>query len=150
MAQVNAWILDMGGVHQAAISERELFHVLYEPRFHRLPRTQAHCDRLIEWEGLLLPVWDLRRWVHTADEPDRIRFVAVVGYTGDDGQTGFGGIALGAPPVRIMADDADACLLPDDAPRWQEIAAACFARGGVRVPVLDLARMFLQPVRTVQ
>lgn len=142
MATANAWLLDFGDGIRAAIGERELFHLLYAPAAHALPRAPAHCARVIQWEGRILPLWDLNRCLDRDAAPAATSLVAIVGYRDADGRTQFGGLSISAPPQRITADDAEACSLPEDRPAWQALTKSCFAKAAAPVPVLDLPAMF--------
>ena len=142
MATADAWLLDFGAGLRAAIGDRELFHILYQPPSHPVPRAADHCGRVIAWEGRLLPLWDLkRRLCGVTSEAD---LVAVVGYRDADGATTFGALRVSTPPQRIKADDANACALPEGESGWRELSKSCFARDGSPVPVLDLASMFME------
>ena len=141
MAATHAWLLSFGEGLAAAVGERELFHILYRPQTHALPRAPEHCARVIEWEGQLLPLWDTRRRLGEPSSAD-VAMVAVVGYADATGATAFGALCIGAPPQRIAVDDAQACDLPETVPAWRHISKSCFSRDDAPVPVLDLTSMF--------
>ncbi len=142
MSAAGAWLLEFGDGVRAAIGERELFHILYRPTLHALPRAPAHCSRLIEWEGRMLPLWDLHRRLNREAAPAAAELVAIVGYRGSDGSTVFAAFGITVPPQRIGVDDADACDLPVDRPAWRALTKSCFSHSDAAVPVLDLASMF--------
>lgn len=142
MAAADAWLLDFGAGLTAAIGDRELFHILYRPESHPVPRAADHCGQVIAWEGRLLPLWDLKRRLGGA--ASEAGLVAVVGFHNAKGGTAFGALRLSTPPQRIEADDAYACELSEAQRGWRELSKSCFARDGQPVPVLDLASMFME------
>ena len=146
MAATDAWLLSFGVDCAAAIGGRELFHILYRPQTHVLPRTPAHCSRVIEWEGQLLPLWDTRGRLGESPTTE-VAMVAVVGYLDTDGDTAFGALCIEAPPQRITVNDAQACDLPETAPEWRHISQSCFNRDDAPVPILDLTSMFTAAAR---
>jgi chemotaxis signal transduction protein len=143
MPVANAWLIDFGDEYRAAIGERELFHLVYEPQLFQVPHCPAHCDRVIVWEGRVLPVWNLRKWLRPDADTPATRLVAVIGYRPDDrDDTEFGAVEIAAPPQRIVACDDDACALPADSPAWVRISTSCFAHNRKQVPALNLTSMF--------
>lgn len=145
MATAPAWLLDFGKGQFAAVGERELLHIVYQPRLHRVPQADAHCDRVMAWEGGFLPVWDLVAWFKWTKIADGSGLAAVVGYADEDsGRTLRGVICIDLPPKRVNVNDEDACALPDT--RWERLATSCFLYETVRVPTLDLTAMFRAPL----
>ena len=141
MATASAWLLDFGKGQFAAVGERELLHIVYQPRLHRVPQADAHCDCVMAWEGDFLPVWNLAAWFKCSKTTGSSGLAAVVGYADEDsGRTLRGVICIDLPPKRVNVRDEDACALPDT--RWERLATSCFLYETVRVPTLDLAAMF--------
>jgi chemotaxis signal transduction protein len=147
MSTASAWLIGFGKKRLAAIGERELLHIVYQPRLYRVPQAYAYCDRVMVWEGQFLPVWDLVTWFKWKKIAHGSNLVAVVGYTAmDTGLMHRGAISIAAPPKRISVHDEDACALPDDSSRWEAISTSCFFHEATRVPTLDLTRMFQGPI----
>lgn len=137
--------MDFGKKRLAAIGERELLHIVYQPRLHRLPQAESHCDRVMAWEGGFLPVWDLAGWFHWKQAASSSSLIAVVGYaSADTGRVQRGALSIPVPPKRISVRDEDAAALPDH--RWERIANSCFLHEAIRVPTLDLVAMFDGPI----
>ena len=143
MARANAWLIEFAENCRAAIGERELFHILHRAAAHRVPRAPRYCAEVIEWEGQLLPLWDLGGRLGAAGSGAAL--VAVVGYQDAAGGTYFGALRLHAPPQRIKVDDEAACELPEEQAAWRPLSKSCFSREGQPVPVLDLAGLFAAP-----
>lgn len=149
MSIANAWLIDLGDGRHAAIGERELFHLVFEPELFPVPQCPAYCARVIAWEGRLLPVWDVGRWLQPAVDTAAPWLVAVVGYQREGAQeTEFGALGIAAPPQRIVARDEDVCALPDDSLAWESISTSCFAHDHKRVPALNLTSMFGRALST--
>jgi hypothetical protein len=145
MATAPAWLLDFGKGQLAAVGERELLHIVYQPRLHRVPQADAHCDRVMAWEGGFLPVWNLAAWFKWTKTADSSGLAAVVGYADEDsGRTLRGVICIDLPPKRVNVRDEDACALSDT--HWERLATSCFLYEMVRVPTLDLTAMFRAPL----
>lgn len=145
MRQSTAWVVDLGHHRSVAVGERELLHLLPEPHLFDVPCTPAHCARVLSWQDLLLPVWDLRVWLGDTVGLTMPNLVAVVGYQLAAGQMPFfGALVLTEPPLRLQVTDEQACELPEGAP-WQDIACSCFRHGEQTVPILDLRAMFAAP-----
>jgi hypothetical protein len=144
MATATAWLMDFGKGRVGAVGERELLHIVYQPRLHRLPQANPHCDRVLAWESGFVPVWDFAAWFQSKQTETRAGLIALVGYTTrDTGQMRRGALGIVVPPKRISVRDEDACSLPDD--RWQSVATSCFLYEKSRIPTLDLIAMFDGP-----
>lgn len=143
MKQAVAWLLTVAPGRLAAIGERELNHLIHEPQSYAIPRTPRHCARVIEWEGQILPVWDLGCWLLDAAPAEPIALAAVVGYQRSRRERPrFGALALPTPPVRVQVRDDQACQLPQDTPAWRSLALSCFTHQDRPVPIIDLAHLF--------
>lgn len=143
MKQAAAWLLTIAPGRQAAIGERELNHLIHEPTSYPVPQAPRHCARVIEWDGQILPVWDLACWLFDAEPADPIAVAAVVGYQRNRRERPrFGALALPAPPLRVQVRDDQACALAQDMLRWQALALSCFTHQQQRVPIIDLTQMF--------
>ena len=137
------WLVHFGGGETAVIGERELLHLVPEPTLLGVPRTPAHCRRVIEWQNRLLPVWDVLEWLNPGAGARDARLVAVVGYQLRRKELPrFGAIMLEEPPCRVRVSDAQACELPEGRPSLRDIAISCFLHEQRPVVVLDLPRMF--------
>lgn len=144
MKESTAWLLDFGDEMRAAVGERELLHLVSQPRLLTVPMAPLHCRSVLAWQKHLLPVWDVRTWLGKRSEHAGETLAAVVGYQSRARQTPmFGVLALSGPPRRVHVKDADACDLPDGR-QWQAIARSCFRHGQQPVPILDLATMFMR------
>lgn len=145
MATATAWLMDFGKGRLAAVGERELLHIVYQPRLHRLPQADPHCDRVLAWEGGFVPVWDFAAWFRSNRTGTRADLIALVGYTcRNTGQMQRGALGIVVPPKRVDVRDEDACSLPDE--RWRGVATSCFLHEESRVPTLDLIAMFDGPI----
>jgi hypothetical protein len=144
MARADAWLIEFVEGGRAAIGERELFHILYQAAVHPVPRAPRHCAEVVEWEGQLLPLWDID--ARLGGSGSGVVLVAVVGYQDAAGGTAFGALRLHSPPQRIQVDDEAACAMPEDQPVWRALSRSCFLRGDLPVPVLDLAGLFAAQV----
>ena len=144
MEDCNAWMVPLRGEHRAAVGELELVHVLPDaPELFTVLKAPAHCRQVFLWEGRVLPVFDLSRWL--GEEPDggESAHLAVFRYRREaGGALRYGSLVIQGAPRQVLVNDSQACKLPADTPAWREVANACFDYGGRPVPVLNLPRIF--------
>ncbi len=141
MAQANAWVLNLGGGHSMAIGEREMIHLVDQPRLESIPHTPAHCHDVVLWEGEILPVMDMASWLGL-DEGRRESVCVVAWQPRPDVRPGIGALVFSGMPLRVLVDDDQACDLPETPAGWGRVAQACFTHEGRPVPILDLAFVF--------
>lgn len=141
MSQVDAWVMDFGMGHKAAVGGRELIHLIDVPVSFLVPCTPDFCHSVLFWQGMLLPLMDVaaRLGADTQDRP----FVAVVGYQQRRGEyPQFGAVQLVAPPVKVTVSNAQACKLEPDLNIWQGLAISCFEYQGSKTPIVNISRLF--------
>lgn len=144
MSHVNAWILDFGRERRAAVGARELLHLIDVPVSFDVPCTPSYCQRVLFWQGKLLPLMDVAARLEGGGQD--ASFVAVVGYQQQRGEyPQFGALQLVAPPLKVAVSDEQACPLPDEAKAWEGLAISCFDYQGIAIPVLNLNRLFAAP-----
>jgi hypothetical protein len=138
----NAWVLDFGGAHRAAVGTRVLVHLIDNPKTYSVPYTPSHCRYVLPWHDRLLPVVDVAARLGAV--PRKPRLVAVACYRDRDEGVRFGALTLAAPPVPAAIANGQQCSLPEQ-PEWQELAASCADFMGAPVPILHLGRVFSAP-----
>ena len=144
MSRMNAWILDFGLNHKAAVGARELLHLIDVPVTFKVPCTPSYCHRVVAWQQRLLPVMDITsRLGGTVQDA---QFIAVIGYQKKRGEyPQFGALMLMSPPFQVAVGDAQACSLPEQTRGWEDLAISCFDYNGDAVPVLNLNKLFNTP-----
>jgi chemotaxis signal transduction protein len=143
MNRCSAWQLAVEHGGRAAIGQRELLHLMYEPITHVIPYSPTYCRRVLFWERSAIPVLDLGVLFGHGNSSGASRFVAIVGFQDyPESPPQFGALLLAEPPVRVDVTDEQACALPDALSRLRPLVCACFRRGADAVPVLDLRRLF--------
>jgi len=141
MSRMNGWVLDLGMGYRAAVGGRELLHLIDVPATFGVPCTPSYCRSVIFWQERLLPVMDIA--ARLGGSPQEAKFIAVVGYQQSRGDyPQFAALLLAATPLQVTVSDEQACMLPDTATAWDELAISCFDYQGDAVPVLDLKRIF--------
>lgn len=141
MSGMNAWVLDFGMGHRAAVGERELFHLIDNPTAFSVPCTPSYCRRVAFWQGRLLPIMDVASRLCGAGQ--ETKYIGVIGYQQRRGEyPQFGALSLISPPLKIAVNDGQACNLPEEVPGWKEMAISCFDYHGAALPVLNLNRIF--------
>jgi len=141
MSEINAWVLDFGMEHKAAVGGRELLHLLDNPAIFTVPCTPSYCRRVVSWQGRLLPVMDIAS--RLCGKGVRTQYIGVIGYQQKRGEyPQFGALSLASPPLKISVSDEQACDLPEEIMDWKEIAISCFDFHGTALPVLNLKLLF--------
>ncbi len=144
-ARPNAWVLDFGQTHRAAVGMRVLMQIIDSPRLHPVPCAPAHCRSVFSWQGRLLPVLDMAPLL--GHEPTTPPLLAVAGYQEHAGEAmRFGAFLLATPPVAIIVGNDQACALPEEPAIWQKLSLSCFGHQGDAIPVLHLSRLFSRPI----
>jgi chemotaxis signal transduction protein len=144
MAEVNAWLLNLGEGLLAAVGEREMIHLLSDqPALFEVPQSPCYCRKVFAWQGGILPLMDLPSRL-TGRRTLNPGLVAVVAFSKcPEVKTLHGALLLNSPPQRIRVDDRQACDLPESPSGWEHLAIACFEQSKYGpVPVLDLPRVF--------
>jgi chemotaxis signal transduction protein len=143
MKSMNAWSIEVGKGRFAALGDGHLKHLVDRPQLFDVPHTPAGCGRVFAWNQDIIPVWDVPRSLGVTDQPVEASVLAIIAFQlHRDSPVVVAGIALVAPPVRIVISDPASCALPDPARAWQRIAHACFQHGEQVLPVLDFRKMF--------
>lgn len=148
MEDCNAWMIPLRGNNRAAVGELELVHVLPDPpEMFTVLKAPRHCRRVFLWEGHVLPVFDLSKWLGEAPGDGDNAHLGVFRYRPAPGEgLQFGSLIIEGAPRQVLVNDSQACELPADKPAWRRIASACFDYGGRPVPVLNLPRIFGVPL----
>lgn len=138
-----AWLLNFGDGELAAVGERELIHLVSQPKLFEVPRAPGHCSRVLLWQNRTLPVWDMLAWLKPDSAAKDASLAAVVGYQSRRRQAPqFGAMMLVEPPSRIEVANSQACELPREQPAWGEIASSCFCHLDRPMAVLDIPLIF--------
>lgn len=141
MSRMNAWILDFGTSHRAAVGGRELLHLIDVRTTFAVPCTPSYCRSVVFWQEQLLPVMDIASLL--GGKSKEAQFIAIVGYQQKRGeQPQFGALMLASPPLQVAVSDEQACRLPENALDWGKLAISCFDYQGDAMPVLNLTRLF--------
>ncbi len=148
-----AWLLPLGN-RFAAIGEFEMAHIITGwQRYMPIPRSPVWCRYVFIWQGRVLPLLDLGVYLDPARTtgtrailPTARDIVGIVAYEDPQGNIGYGGLRLSAPPaIRSVTDDG-MCDYPAGNTDWSRIALSCFETSETGpVPVLDITRIFCTP-----
>ncbi len=141
-----AWRLTLGEGVQAAVSERELVHLVESPALLTVPTCPYFCQWVLVWHERLLPTIDLAAWLHGAPMTHGERTLAgIVAYqSAPDVMPDYGALLLTGIPERLRVTDDQACALPEHPGGWHELAWSCFRQGEAALPILDLPHLFSQ------
>lgn len=139
MADVNAWLLDIGSGMQAAVAENEIVEYLVSPRTHRVPLAPPYCASVVFWRNHILPVFDLARLSQSSSTTCGTHLCVLVYQTAPKKPLQHLAITLQAPPERIVVSDDDACGWPEAFPEmWTSITRSMFRCKGAVTAVLDI------------
>lgn len=144
MSDTSAWMVEFRGDHRAAVGNLELVHVLPDaPALYPVLKAPAHCRKVFLWEGHVVPVFDVSRWLGEAPDAGEDTHIGVFRYRPAPGaRLQYGSLIIDGAPRQIQVNDSQACELPTGGESWRAIAHACFDYGGRAVPVLNLSRLF--------
>jgi chemotaxis signal transduction protein len=122
----------------AAIAVYELAEVLESPLAQAVPFAPSHCREFVVWQGHVVPVFDLMRYVAGADATAGVvRHVLVAAYQLAPGTPlAYLGIRVVGLPQTIQVADADMVDLPPG--QWRPIASSCYSDGLDAIPVLSV------------
>ncbi len=148
MEDSKAWVVGFKGDHSAAVGELELMHVLPDsPELFPVQKAPRHCRQVFLWEGHVLPVFDLSLWL--GEEPasgDDVHLSVLRYRPGPDERLHYGSLIIEGAPRQVLVNDSQACDLPGGRESWRSLAHACFDYKGRPVPILNLQRIFGQPL----
>ena len=138
-----AWVLALDFEFRAAVSEREMVHLLETPTLLDVPRTPFYCRQILVWNNLLLPAMDLAAWLRGQPSPRNRTLAGVFAHQAQPGEEpSYGALLLAAIPTRARVTDSQACALPEQPSGWRTLAISCFQHGGQPIPILDLPFIF--------
>lgn len=148
MEDSHAWMVSFRGDHRAAVGQLELVHVLPDtPPLFPVMKAPSHCREVFLWEGRVLPLFDVARWLGESSAPGEDEHVGLFRYRPAPGAPlGYGALLIAGAPRQVLVNDGQACALPDEAHDWRPVTSACFDYAGRAVPVLNLARLFDTPL----
>jgi chemotaxis signal transduction protein len=143
MAEATAWIVHLESGLCLALGEHEMVHFVEHPVLADIPHTPAHCHHVLRWEGELLPVLDLAAWL-TGQPVDRSQAaVSIVRWQAHpESALQYGALLCTGIPQKVRVTDAQACDLPGQPSRWQDVALSCFQHNGQPVPIVDVPHIF--------
>ncbi len=138
-----AWVLALDDRLRAAVSERELIHLIETPTLLEVPLSPYYCRQALLWNDRLLPAMDLAAWLRGQPTQPARKMAGVVAYqprAGTDPE--YGVLLLNGIPTRARVSDTQACKLPEQPTGWRTLAISCFLHANDPVPILDLPHIF--------
>lgn len=142
---IAAWILPVDEFMKVAVGEFEFIHIVSQTEYFSIPQAPKYCDQVILWNENIVPVMDLSLWYSGHEQSYDTAVIAVLIYKNNNGDLLYGGIRLKNMPVLNIVTNDQSCLLPDESDKWKEMCLSCFkSSNGDVVPILDVARLFLQ------
>jgi len=138
---LRAWLLEAASGGMVAIGEREMVHVLDDYRSWPVPLAPRGCDRLLLWQGRVLPVMNLAARLGREAGQGGAR-AGVVAWSGADGAIAFGALVLHSLPIAEELGEPRAATIEDVPAQWRAYSHSAFFRQDEVVPVLDLAALF--------
>lgn len=141
--KLDAWLLNFGNQNRAVVGWRELLHLIPEASFQSIPRTPKHCNKVLNWQNRIIPIWDVGAWFTTGEISDPGDTGVLVGYQLQAGAVPqLGALMLVEPPLRIAVSTDQECVPPSSLSPWREIASAFLTYEGETLAVLNLRHMF--------
>lgn len=138
-----SWVLALGDSLRAAVSERELVHLIEAPVLLEVPLSPPYCRHVVAWNQMLLPAMDLSAWLLGSSPHNSRSLAGVFAYQARRGANpDYGALLLADIPTRIRVTDNLACGLPKNPPTWRSVAISCFKQDKKAIPILDLRHIF--------
>ncbi|WP_444996586.1 chemotaxis protein CheW [Aliikangiella sp. IMCC44359] len=138
----NAWLLEYVPNQFVAISTQSMQEFIVSPNIIEVPLTPHYCKSVFRWRNRLLPVLNLGKLLINSQQ-NKSKVVVIKYWNGN--QVDFAAIQLHKQPVLIQIYDADYCDLSEDADTLSKITRACFRYNGLRIPIINLEKLFLTP-----
>ena len=143
MAESAAWVLALDHQLRAAVSEREMVHLIETPTLLEVPRSPFYCWQVLVWNETVLPAMDLAAWLRGQPMQRQQPLAGVFPYqTRPGADPEYGALLLSGIPTRTRVDDDQVCALPKQPGSWQTLAISCFRQGSQPIPILDLPHIF--------
>lgn len=136
-----AWLLIPYGVESFAVADHTVMEYLSTVQLHPVPLTPPHCRAAIFWRQRIVPLVDFSAL--SGQRAVTIPKAVVLAYQTESGAPlVYIAVALREPPVRVSVSDEAACALPlENKALWQKVAVSCFARDGMAIPIVNVARL---------
>lgn len=138
-----AWVLTLDEQLRAAVSERELVHLIEKPLLLKVPMSPSYCQHVVAWNNTLLPAMDLSSWLMGRSSQLTQPIAGVFAYQSKPGANpDYGVLLLSSIPTRATVTDELACGLPKKPSSWRTVAISCFQQNKKAIPILDLSYIF--------
>ncbi len=145
-----AWLLNFGNGFVGAVAYHEMYQIIMEPEIMDLPCTPVYCHQVLVLRRHILPVVNMVSLLTDEYHPEAGK-TGIVGITvfqrAPHAPLNYAAIHLASTPTSLLVTDQQASALPENSPRWNDLAVACFSYDRVRVPVLDLAYLYSPELR---
>lgn len=143
MSKIPAWVLRVENSIHVSVSQMELVHVISNPELHKVPHASDYCNDIVIWNDNMLPVICIASLLNDTSYDERLGFVAVIIYKGQNNAIQYGGIKLSGPPWLESVSNNQMCMLPDAETKINEISLSCFiSKDNHTVPILDMNKLF--------
>ncbi len=143
MVGVNAWLLQITQGIYASVCQFELVHIIDDANPITIPKAPDFCNQVAVWNDHVLPVVNIASWLSGQAQVGQST-IAVVTYENEHKKVCYGGLALSAIPYMVTVNNSQEADLPDKQGKWPSVAISCFmVEHGKRVPILDLAKLFV-------
>lgn len=142
MAEIsNAWLLDVGAGMQVAVADNEIVEYLRSPIIRTVPLTPPYCSSVVFWrDQQMLPLFNLALLTQPQFDTNTEHLGVLAYQARPKTPLRHIGIALYAPPEKILVRDDDACSWPEYYPEfWTTLTLALFTHNGMSTPILDIA-----------
>jgi chemotaxis signal transduction protein len=142
-------MFDVGAGIRVAAGAHQVVEYLLAPETIPLPLMPAHCRGVLLWREQLIPVVDILPLLpaHGVVVTGGWRRAVVLAWQDAPGKPlKHGALVVRAAPVESLVADDMACALPPDAAVFGHIASSCFRHEDSPVPILDIVKLFGQPL----
>ena len=144
MSSAQAWLLECSETLIVAVADHEIVECIQPDAYHEVPSTPPYCNRVIQWQGRLVPVLDLGALYGSVASLSEPSFVCLLAYQEAPGlPLQHLAVPVNSAPEKVEVDDEQACELaegPGDE-LLRAISISCFSHAQVPVAIVDIARL---------
>jgi chemotaxis signal transduction protein len=148
----NAWLLECAPTLIVAVGDHEIVEYIQPQQSYPVPETPHYCNRVIAWQGMLVPVMDLALMTGVRSQQQELAFVCLLCYQLAPREAlQYLALRINSTPQKVTVDDSQACELTQDSvsPLLKSVALCGFTHMEQTLPILDLGKLCSDEFREI-